>query len=171
MSGVINLLLAVLACAVVSTSAVAAATRPGDTWVYYHFDGVGFKAGPSSDEKPFVAIREGARPVVLLTRTSEIESIDLPEGAGAISGICYIQSSGGKLGGGSEYVPCPKVPLLVSAGGKQLVTVQTDEHGYFVVVLAEGTYSIGSGPFTAEIPVERGITSLVPLRAGKRMVD
>jgi hypothetical protein len=171
MSRVINLLLAVLACAVVSTTAVAAATRPGDAWVYYHFDGVGFKAGPSSDEKPFVAVREGARPVVLLTQVANIESLDLPQGAGAISGICYLQSSGGKLGDASGYVPCPKVPLLVSSGGKQLVTVQTDEQGYFVVVLPAGTYSIGSGPFTAEIPVESGITSLVPLRAGKRMVD
>lgn len=171
MTGVINLFMAVLACAVISTTALAVATRPGDAWVYYHFDGIGFKAGPSSDETPFVAVREGARPVVLLTQTAKIESIDLPEGAGAISGICYIQSSGGKLGGESGYVPCPKVPLLVSSGGKQLVTVQTDEYGYFVVVLAAGTYQIGSGPFAAEIPVERGITSLVPLRAGKRMVD
>ncbi|MBC7961589.1 MAG: hypothetical protein H7Y05_01450 [Steroidobacteraceae bacterium] len=171
MSACVNLLLALLACTVISTTAVAAANRPGDTWVYYHFDGIGFKAGPSPDDKPFVAVREGGRPVVLLTQTPKIESIDLPEGSGAISGICYIQSSGGKLGGGSGYEACPRVPLVVSSGGKPLVTVQTDEHGYFVVVLPAGTYSIGSGPFAAEIPVERSITSLVPLRAGKRMVD
>ena len=82
-----------------------------------------------------------------------------------------LQSSGGKLGGGSGFVPYPRVPLLISSGGKQFVTVQTDEQGYFVVVLPAGTYSIGSEPFTAEITVERGITTLVPLRAGKRMVD
>jgi len=95
----------------------------------------------------------------------------LPEDAGVIAGICYFQSSGGKLGGTVGYVACPRTPLLVSSNGKQLVTVQTDEHGYFVAVLAAGKYSIGSGPFTAEISVDRGITSLVPLRAGKRMVD
>ena len=171
MSRVINFLLVLLVCTAISTAAVAAAKRPSETWVYYHFDGIGFKSGPASDNKPFVAIREKVRPVVLLTPTSSIESIDLPEGFGAISGICYIQSSGGKLADGSGYVPCPRQPLLISTGGKQLVTVQTDEYGYFVVVLAEGIYQIGSGPFTAEIPVERGITSLVPLRAGKRMVD
>lgn len=171
MSRVIKLFLAVLACTAISTTALGFAKRPGDLWNYYHFDGIGFKAGPSSDEKPFVAVREGARPVVMLTQAASIELIDLPQGSGAISGICYIQSSGGKLGDASGYVPCPRVPLLVSSGGKQLVTVQTDEHGYFVVVLPAGTYSIGSGPFAAEIPVERGITSLVPLRAGKRMVD
>lgn len=171
MSTLIKLFLAVLACTVVSTTAFAAATRPGDTWVYYHFDGIGFKSGPSVDGKPFVAVREGGRPVVLLAQTSNIEFIALPEGAGAISGVCYIQSSGGKLGGDNGYEPCPRQPLLISAGGKQFVTVQTDEHGYFVVVLPAGTYQIGSGPLAAEIPVERGITSLVPLRAGKRMVD
>lgn len=171
MSTFINILLAALACSVISTTAVAGTKRPGDVWIFYHFDGIGFKAGPSSDNSAFVAAREGVRPVVLLAETADIESIELPKGSGAISGICYIQSSGGKLGGGSGYVPCPRVPLLISSGGKQLVTVQTDEHGYFVVVLAAGTYQVGNQPFTAEISVERGITTLVPLRAGKRMVD
>lgn len=171
MSRVFSLLLVVLACSVISTTVLGATKRPGDSWSYYHFDGIGFKAGPAPDDKPCIAVREGVRPVVLLTQTASTESISLPEGAGAISGICYIQSSGGKLGSNSAYAPCPRTPLLISSGGKQLVTVQTDEQGYFVVVLAAGTYHVGSGPFTAEISVESGITTLVPLRAGKRMVD
>ncbi len=171
MSTIINIFTILLVCTAISTAAVAGTKRPVDVWNFYHFDGIGFKAGPSSDNKPFVAAREGVRPVVLLAETADIESIALPKGAGAISGICYIQSSGGKLGGGSGYVPCPRVPLLISSGGKQLVTVRTDENGYFVVVLAAGAYQVGNQPFTAEISVELGITTLVPLRAGKRMVD
>lgn len=168
---ILPLLLALLAFAAIGTAAQAAAKRPADAWIYYHFDGIGFKPGPAPGNNPFVAVREGVRPVVLLNQPSRIEMIELPEGSGAISGICYIQNSGGKLGGGSSYEPCPRQPLLISSGGRQLVTVQTDDNGHFVVVLPAGTYSIGSGPFAAEIPVERGITSLVPLRAGKRMVD
>lgn len=167
---IIKLFLAAIIFTAMAATAQAVAKRPANLWSHYHFDGVGFKAGASPDGKPFVAVMEGARPV-LLQANAAADPIDLPEGTGAISGICYIQSSGGKLGSSSGYLPCQRVPLVVSSGGKQLVTVQTDENGYFVVVLEAGTYQIGSGAFTAEIPVERGITSLVPLRAGKRMVD
>lgn len=168
---IIKLFLAAIFFTALAATVQAAAKRPTELWSYYHFDGIGFKAGTSPDGKPSVAVREGSRPVLLQSANSTTDSIALPDGTGAISGLCYIQSSGGKLGSSAGYIPCQRVPLVVSSGGKQLVTVQTDENGYFVVVLAAGTYQIGSGAFTAEIPVERGITSLVPLRAGKRMVD
>jgi hypothetical protein len=171
MSKAILLLLAFLACAALPYIISAAARRPDDIWNYYHFDGKAFTPGPATDGSAFVAVREKVRPVVLTTQTADIEQTALPDGAGVIAGICYLQSSGGKLGGGSEFKPCQRVPLLISAGGKQLVTVQTDDLGYFVVVLPAGAYTIGSGPFTAGITVERGITTLVPFRAGKRMVD
>jgi hypothetical protein len=171
MSKAIHLLLALLICSAVPASASAAGNRPADVWNYYHFDGIAFTPGPSADGSAFVAVRERVRPVVLTTQTSDIEQTALPDGEGVIAGICYLQSSGGKLGSGSGFKPYPHVPLLISTGGKEFVTVQTDDHGYFVVVLPAGTYVIGSAPFTAEITVERGITTLVPLRAGKRMVD
>ena len=171
MTKTIQCLLAFLLCTALPAGVSAAGNRPADVWNYYHFDGAAFTPGPATDGSAYVAVREKVRPVVLTALTSDIEQTALPDGAGVIAGICYLQSSGGKLGGGRGYTPYPRMPLLISSGGKQLVTVQTDDHGYFVVVLAAGTYSIGSGPFTAEITVERGTTSLVPLRAGKRMVD
>jgi hypothetical protein len=164
-------LLFILICAVLPAAASAAGNRPVDVWSYYHFDGSAFTPGPSADGSAFVAVREKVRPVVLTTQTSQIEQIALPDGEGVIAGICYLQSSGGKLGSGSGFKPYPRVALLISTGGKEFVTVQTDDFGYFVVVLPAGPYTVGSGPFTAEITVERGITTLVPLRAGKRMVD
>ena len=154
-----------------TVSAAAAGKRLADTWNYYHFDGSAFIPGPTVDGSAFIAVREKVLPVVLTVQPSDIEQTALPDGAGVIAGICYLQSSGGKLGSGSGFSPYPRVPLLISSGGKQFVTVQTDEQGYFVVALPAGKYSVGSGPFTAEITVERGITTLVPLRAGKRMVD
>jgi hypothetical protein len=173
MSKSLNFLLVILACAVMVVPAVAIGKRPADAWSYYHFDGAGFTSGPSTDNAPFVAVRERTRPVVLQAQTANITKIALPEGSGVVAGICYIKSSGGKLEGGSGagYAPYPRVPLLISTVGKAFVTVQTDEQGYFVVVLPAGKYSVGSGGYTAEIIVENGITTLIPLQAGKRMVD
>ena len=167
----INFLFFLLICTALPATISAAGNRPVDVWNYYHFDGIAFTPGPAVDGSAFVAVRGKVQPVILTAQTAPIEQIALPDGAGVIAGICYLQSSGGKLGGGSGFKPYPRVPLLISTGGKELVTVQTDDHGYFVVVLPAGTYSVGSGPFTADITVERGITTLVPLRAGKRMVD
>jgi hypothetical protein len=111
------------------------------------------------------------RPAVVTASTAPTEQSALPDGTGVIAGICYLQSSGGKLGGSSGFAPYSHVPLLISSGGKQFVKVQTDDHGYFIAVLPAGVYSVGNAPSTAEITVERGVTTLVPLRAGKRMVD
>ncbi len=157
--------------ALLSISASAASKRPVDVWNYYHFDGSAFAPGPSVDGAAFIAVQQQVQPVVLAAPTEQLEHAVLPDGSGVIAGICYLQSSGGKLGGGRGFKPFPRVPLMISSAGKQRVTLQTDDHGYFVAVLPAGTYSVASGPFTAEITVERGITTLVPLRGGKRMVD
>jgi hypothetical protein len=171
MSYAIKFSITFVVCVLLGTSAFAFSKRPVDVWVYYHFDGIGFKPGQTSDSSPYIAVRDNVKPMVLVGTPSRIDAVALPSSAGVIAGICYFQSSGGKLGDTIGYTPCPLAPLQISSGGKQFVTVKTDEYGYFVVELEEGNYLVGSGPFTAEITVERGVTTLVPLRAGKRMVD
>lgn len=171
MSTGINLLLALVMVVCVGAPALAAAKRPADTWVYYHFNGKEFVAGLPSGGVIYVAMRERVRPVVVKSPSTATEPVALPEGSGVIAGICYFQRSGGKLGDAGGYDPCPNAPLLVSSAGKAFVTVQTDDQGYFITVLPAGKYTIGSGITTNEISVDRGITTLIPLRAGKRMVD
>ena len=165
------LLLALLISGALPVVAFAAGKHPADMWNYYHFDGVAFTPGQATDGSAFVAVREKLRPVVLTAQVTDIEKIALPDETGVIAGICYIQSSGGKLGNGSSYKPFPHVPLQIFSGDKEFVTVQTDDNGYFIAALPAGNYSVGSGTFTAKITVERGVTTLVPLRVGKRMVD
>ena len=58
--------------------------------------------------------------LVVTAQAPDIEQTVLPDGAGVIAGICYLQSSGGKLGGGNGFVPYPRVPLLISSGGKEI---------------------------------------------------
>ena len=164
----IDFLLVFLIYLTISLPASAAVKRPADVWNFYHFDGIAFISGPAVDGSAFLAVKEKLLPVVLTDQTAPIEQTALPDGSGAIAGICYLQSSGGKLGGGGGFKPYPRLPLLISKEGKEFVTVQTDNHGYFMVVLPAGIYSVGGGP---SITVERGISTLVPLRVGKRMVD
>ncbi|MDD2270838.1 MAG: hypothetical protein PHP95_13340 [Desulfuromonadaceae bacterium] len=167
----IFLSLALLFCATIASTAYAAANRPAAAWNYYHFDGRAFIPGPAVDGNAFIAVREKFLPIVLTAPTATTKQTPLPVGTGVIAGICYLQTSGGKLGGSGSFMPCQRVPLTIFSAGKPFITVQTDDNGYFVVVLPAGSYSIGGEPFSAAVTVERGITTLAPLRAGKRMVD
>ena len=169
--GFIRLLCACSIGSTICTPAHSFAKRTSDAWVYYHFDGNGFRSGPATNGTAIIAVRELYQPVVLQNQLTTINAPSLSHNSGVIVGICYFQSSGGKLSSSATYMPCPNALLEISFAGKQLLTVKTDENGYFAAVLEPGTYSIGSGPLTTEITVESGKTTLVPLRAGKRMVD
>ncbi|KAB0665334.1 hypothetical protein F6V25_09605 [Oryzomonas japonica] len=165
-----NLILAVVVCLFLGGAAVAAAKRPNGAWNYYHFDGSRFVAGLAADGKRAVAVRDGVRPVVALPG-ARIEAVALPAGTGAVAGICYIQSAGGKLTGGAGYLAAPAMRLPISSGTNVVTTVQTDEQGYFIAVLPAGRYVVGEGPLARNVRVESDQTSLIALRVGKRMVD
>lgn len=167
MSTSFNVVLAGVAVVCMCVTAVAAAKRQGGAWNYFHFDGRAFIAGQTSDDTPFVAVRDGVRPV-MLTRGAKVEAIRLAAGTGALVGICYIQSSGGKLGQGPAYLPRPRMPVQISTGNRVMATTETDEHGYFLVTLPPGRYRVSD---KVEVTVENGTTTLAPLRVGKRMVD
>ncbi|MBC8017199.1 MAG: hypothetical protein H7X83_01600 [Verrucomicrobia bacterium] len=165
-----TLILAGLVLIVMCVAVSAASKRPGAAWNYYHFDGRGFVAGQPPDGGPFLAVRDHVLPVEM-SRAVKIEAVSLPKNKGAIAGICYIQSSGGKLEGGRGYAPCPRTTITISSGNTVVTSMLSDENGYFVAILAAGSYRVGSGAFAVEALVEKGTTVLVPLRAGKRMVD
>lgn len=163
------LALAGLAGVVMCMTATAAARRPATQWTYFHFDGRTFIPGQPTDGTPFVAVRDGIRPVVL-TQSAKIQEVKLPPDNGAVVGICYVQVSGGKLKSGPAYLPFPRLPVQISAGGKVVASLETDQNGYFLVTLPVGMYRI-SARETIEVKVANGITTLTPLRVGKRMVD
>lgn len=170
MSKVISLFLAGLSVAVLCLAAQAASRRPPGAMVYYHFNGQEFIAGPPAVGGTYLAVGQNLRPL-LLSGSAQPETIVLAPGQGAIAGICYLQSSGGKLAGAAGYSPLPRVPLRIFSAKSGESTTTTDQEGYFVAVLDAGIYRIGSPPLTVEVRVEDGQTTLVPLRAGKRMVD
>jgi hypothetical protein len=164
----LSLLLLVLAVMLFSFDASALARRPAEQWAYFHFDGGQFVAG-KPDAGTFVAVRDGVQPMVT-ARAEKLQGAPLPAGTGAVVGICYVQSSGGKLRAGPGFDAVPLIPVEISAGGKPVATVETDRNGYFVVALPPGSYKIGARG-AVEVKVTKGSTTFVPLRVGKRMVD
>ncbi len=169
MHGLRRLALVALTVALTALTAHAFAKRPSELWSYLHFDGKGFVAGkPGEPFVPFVAVRPGFRPVVE-TNEERIREVALTEGTGAIAGICFVQSYGGKLRPAAGYHAVPLLPVPIAAGDKQVTTVDTDGNGFYVAVLPGGTYRVGNQG--VEVKVEVGATKLVPLRVGKRMVD
>ncbi len=169
MHGLRRLALAALTVALTALTAHAFAKRPSELWSYLHFDGKGFAAGkPGEPFVPFVAVRPGFRPVVE-TNEERIREVALTEGTGAIAGVCFVQSYGGKLRPAAGYHAVPLLPVPIAAGDKLVTTVDTDGNGFYVAVLPVGTYRVGNQG--VEVKVEVGATKLVPLRVGKRMVD
>lgn len=169
MSTVCNVLLTGLLLLVISLTAVAAAKRPVGRWKFFHFDGHSFVAGRSADDTPDVAVQAGVRPVVL-HQGEQPAAVDLAAGTGALAGICFVQRSGGKLKRGPAFLPYARMPVLVLAGAKVVATVMTDDRGYFQTTVAAGRYRVEARE-AVEVTVENGATTLIPLRAGKRMAD
>lgn len=159
---------AALTVALMSLTAHASARRPAELWAFFHFDGKNFAAGKPVDRTPFVAVRDGFIPVVH-TREEKIVAVQLAPGTGAVAGICYVQSFGGKLKPAAGYHPVPLLAVQISTSENVVITMETDNNGFFVATLPEGSYRLGNQG--VEVKVESGTTKLIPLRVGKRMVD
>lgn len=162
--------LVTLSLLLVGLTAHASATRPDDPWSYFHFKDGNFVAGKPAGDAPFVAVQDGMRPVPV-TQGEKVEAVKLPRGTGAVVGISYLQSSWGKLDGRSSYEGVPKMDIVVlNSANKMITSTETDLEGYFSLVLPAGKYKIVAREIIP-ILIEEGKTALIPLRAGKRMVD
>jgi hypothetical protein len=162
------LLLLPLSVMLFSLDATALARRPAGQWAYFHFDGGQFVPG-KPEAGTFVAVQDGVQPMVA-ARAEKLQAVPLPAGTGAVVGICYVQSSGGKLRTGAGFDAVPLIPVEISTGGRNFATVETDNNGYFVAALPPGSYKVGARG-AVEVKVSKGSTTFVLLRVGKRMVD
>jgi hypothetical protein len=169
MSTGFTVFLTAAALLVICLTASAASKRPGSQWDFFHFDGHAFVAGRPADGASAIVVSAGRQPV-LWKPGGELSSVPLAPGNGALAGICYLQSVGGKLGGGPSYLPSPHFEVQIRREGKIVLTTQTDEQGYFQATLAPGRYQVGNRRLI-DVTVEQGSTKLVTLRVGKRMVD
>ncbi len=133
-----------------------------------YFDGKEFRDG-SLPHAVTVYHQVGFLPVVA-AGDMPIPRDPLPKGTGGIVIYCYIQSSGGKIEAQGGSVPVAEVAVEVKGEGGSLL-LRTDENGYAVAGVAAGTYEVSVKGVAAKFTVEQGSTTLLPIRAGKRMVD
>ncbi|GFO61109.1 hypothetical protein GMST_34340 [Geomonas silvestris] len=98
--------------------------------------------------------------------------VPLSKGMGAIVGVCFTETSGGKLKAvRPRSVLYPQLPVEIRSGSRLVVSTQTDEQGFFQAVLPAGTYQVSSRRGNVEVNVASGVTTMISLRVGKRMVD
>lgn len=168
MSSGLRFCLVALTVAVTCLTAHAFGKKPLELWSLFYFDGKTFVAGKPAPMTPFIAVRDGYVPVVA-TREERVKEVKLPEGTGALVGICYVQSYGGKLKPAGGYHPVPVLEVQVLAKDSSTIPAKTDLDGYFVATIPAGVYRVGIE--RVEVKVEDGKTSFIPLRVGKRMVD
>ena len=140
----------------------------GDTWQSYTFAADGLREAQGTGGT-LLLVRDGYLPIISADRSRPTET-PLPAGAGALAGACYLQSSGGKLRDASGHLPLAGIVVEVDGGAGKLTT-RTDGGGYLELVLPAGEYAVRVTGMSYRVTVEKGRTSLVALRGGKRMVD
>lgn len=170
MPSIIRIVLTISLVAAICLTATAAARRPDDQWIFFHFDGKDFVPGRASDGSPSVALQTGMQPIVQVK--GALVGVPLPKGTGAIVGVCFTEASGGKLKAvRPRSVLYPQLPVEIRSGSRLVLSTQTDEQGFFQAVLPAGTYQVSSRRGNVEVNVASGVTTMISLRVGKRMVD
>lgn len=140
----------------------------GGAWQSSYFDGKQFRRG-AVPQHLLVYQRQGFVPVVGAER-DRIAEVRLPEGMGSVVIYCYVESLGGKIQeqGGS----IPVAQAAIDLEGKNVkILVRGDKTGYAIASLPAGSYTASVGRMTRTFSVTQGETTLLPIRAGKRMVD
>lgn len=137
-------------------------------WRSSYFNGKEFRDGSLPGVRT-VFHGEGLLPVVV-AGDMPVSWDSLPKGTGAIVLYCYIQSSGGKIAAQGGSVPMAGVAVELK-GGEGRLLLRTDDNGYAVAGIAAGLYEVSVKGVATKFTVAQGTTTLLPIRAGKRMVD
>lgn len=139
-------------------------------WKQYTFDGTKFT--PSTGTiTPTIWLRSGHLPTLANPEQNQASSTRLPPGTGAVAGICYRQSSGGKIPGQTSFTAYPDEQITIKNSSNRISLTRTDKYGYFTEYLTAGSYELFCRGVRAEFRITQEETTLVPIRGGKRMAD
>lgn len=144
-------------------------TAPAQGTGIFHFTGTDFKEGAGSDAAS-IAIRDGYLPAIRNGVPHAATKAELPAGHGGLALLCYVQTSGGKVGSKAGYLPLVEAPIEITGNGMQ-ISARTNEAGYLFLSLPAGHYEVRFSAFKQNIRIDKGKNTLAALRGGKRMVD
>lgn len=144
---------------------------PGrSSWTPYSFSGTGFAPGEQRGGATFW-LRDGFIPRTDSPGEMAQDMGRLPAKVGAVAGICYLQTSGGKLADRSGITPYADEQVTIRSLREGLYVTRTDENGLFIETLYPGEYELLCHGVGVTAEVKEGKTTLVGIRGGKRMVD
>lgn len=139
-------------------------------WTPYLFTGTGFQPSMDAPSKA-LWIRPGFFPYSGQDSPQAAANIKLPKGTGAVAGICYLQTSGGKIANQNMITPLPDEQITMKLIGEGVFVTRTDERGYFTDALYPGDYEFYCRGMKVTGTIRQGETTLIPIRGGKRMAD
>jgi hypothetical protein len=139
-------------------------------WQPYTFNGVEF-VNQELAGLPSLWVRDGYTP-----RTGKPEKVTADTGklapkSGAVSGVCYIQTSGGKFADNSGFEPLADEQITIRNSRYGVSVVRSDSAGFFTEELFPETYELFCRGARTEVTIREGKTVLTVIRGGKRMVD
>lgn len=149
---------------------ISCAGQGSSRWQPYIFDGIGFSP-PAAIIPGTIWLRSGHFPAISETAPAAERSDRLSPKTGAVAGICYLQSGGGKLSGQETFTPYPGEQITLKNKQHGVFVTRTDTNGNFAEQLPAGDYELFCRGSRSEITIKQGETTLAPIRGGKRMLD
>lgn len=139
-------------------------------WNPYVFDGNSFSIATGSTITA-IWVHTGYLPTASDSQPDKAVTALLPKGTGAIAGICYLNSTGGKSSGTSHFIPYPNEQVTFKGKTGGVYVARTDKNGYFLDYLPKGDYELFCRGVKSEFSIKESETTFVPIRGGKRMAD
>lgn len=140
------------------------------TWQAHTFVGPEFLPG-EQPSRPSIWLRDGYIPRTVNPGAQAVDIGRLPPKSGAVAGICYLQTSGGKLADQAGFQAFPDEQITIRNDQTGIFITRTDDNGYFIETLYPGKYEFYCRGAVSSAVIAEGKTTLVRLRGGKRMAD
>lgn len=148
----------------------ACSNSNASSWTPYMFNGTSFYIANDTPSKA-IWIRHGFLPYSGQDSPYTAANMKLPPGTGAVAGICYLLTSGGKIASQNMITPLPDEQITMKLTGEGIFVTRTDNSGYFTDALYPGDYEFSCRGVKVLGKVRTGETTFIPLRGGKRMAD